>query len=87
MAPVPLHVVDHPIAQDILLSLRDKATAPDAFRQMARRISLILTLEATRDLPQRDDVTEVIIDQAVVEGRSKPQLKKPGQAKTDKNAA
>jgi uracil phosphoribosyltransferase len=49
---VPLHLVAHPIAQDILLSLRDKQTPPDVFRQMARRISLLLTLEATRDLPQ-----------------------------------
>ena len=40
------------------------------------------------DLPQRDDISEVIIDQAVVEGRSKPQLKKPGRgASSDKNAA
>lgn len=53
MARVPLHLVEHPIAQDILLSLRDADTQPDAFRQMARRISLLLTLEATRDLPQR----------------------------------
>jgi uracil phosphoribosyltransferase len=48
---VPLHLVDHPIAQDFVLSLRDKRTTPDTFRQMARRISLVLTLEATRDLP------------------------------------
>jgi acetyl-CoA C-acetyltransferase len=33
------------------------------------------------------DVSEVIIDQAVVEGRRKPQLKKPGRAASDKNAA
>jgi ATP-dependent Clp protease ATP-binding subunit ClpX len=40
------------------------------------------------DLPQRDDISEVIIDQAVVEGRAKPQLKKPGRgASSDKNAA
>jgi uracil phosphoribosyltransferase len=64
MSPVPLHVVDHPIAQDILLSLRDKTTAPDAYRQMARRISLILTLEATRDLPQQDAGVETPVGPA-----------------------
>jgi uracil phosphoribosyltransferase len=47
---VPLHVVDHPIAQDLLLSLRDKTTPSDTFRQLARRLSTVLTLEATRDL-------------------------------------
>jgi uracil phosphoribosyltransferase len=50
---VAVHLLDHPIGQDILLSLRDKETQSDAFRQMARRISLLLTVEATRDLPQR----------------------------------
>jgi uracil phosphoribosyltransferase len=55
---VPVHVVDHPIAQDLLLSLRDKATPNDTFRQLARRISLVLTLEATRDLATRTDTVE-----------------------------
>ena len=48
-----LTVVDHPIAQDLLLSLRDQATPSDTFRQLARRLSLVLTLEATRDLATR----------------------------------
>jgi uracil phosphoribosyltransferase len=55
---VPVHLVTHPIAQDILLSLRDKTTASDVFRQMARRISLLVTLEATKDLPQREGIVE-----------------------------
>lgn len=53
-----VHVVDHPLAQDILLSLRDKTTAPDVFRQMARRISLLLTVEATRDLERHPATVE-----------------------------
>jgi uracil phosphoribosyltransferase len=55
---VSLHVVSHPIAQDILLALRDKRTRPDTFRAMARRISLVLTTEATRDLPTRTTTVE-----------------------------
>jgi uracil phosphoribosyltransferase len=55
---VPLHVVDHPIAQDLLLSLRDKGTPNDTFRHLARRLSLVLTLEATRDLGTRRDTVE-----------------------------
>jgi uracil phosphoribosyltransferase len=48
---VPVHVVHHPIAQDALLALRDKTTRPGHFRRLARRLSLILTIEATRKLP------------------------------------
>ena len=53
-----LHVVDHPIAHDLLLSLRDKSTPSDTFRQLARRLSLVLTLEATRDLETRTTTVE-----------------------------
>jgi uracil phosphoribosyltransferase len=58
MAPVPLHLVDHPIGQDLLLSLRDKTTPSDTFRQLAQRLSLVLTMEATRDLPTRAETVE-----------------------------
>lgn len=51
---VPLHIVSHPVVQDILLRLRDRHTPPDTFRVMARRISLLLTAEATRDIPWRE---------------------------------
>ncbi len=48
---VPVHVIDHPVAQDALASLRDKTTRTSQFRQLARRISLILAAEVSRDLP------------------------------------
>ena len=51
--PVPVHLVQHPIVQDILLKLRDASTGPDVFRAMARRISLLIAAEATCDLPNR----------------------------------
>jgi uracil phosphoribosyltransferase len=56
--PVPLHLVEHPIVHDILLKLRDSSTRPDTFRAMARRISLLLAAEATRDLPTRPAVVQ-----------------------------
>ncbi len=59
-----LHVVDHPIAHDLLLSLRDKATPSDTFRQLARRLSLVLTLEATRDLGTRSASVETPVGPA-----------------------
>ncbi len=47
---MPVHVIDHPVAQDALASLRDKTTETGRFRQLARRISLILATEASRSL-------------------------------------
>jgi uracil phosphoribosyltransferase len=48
---VPVHVVEHPLVQDSLLALRDATTAPDAFRRIGRRISVLLAAEALRDVP------------------------------------
>ena len=47
---MPLHVVRHPIIEDSLARLRDKRTDCDEFRRLARRVSLLLAAEATRDL-------------------------------------
>jgi uracil phosphoribosyltransferase len=48
---VPVHIVQHPIAQDALLSLRDRATSASHFRRLTYRLSLLLAIEATRKLP------------------------------------
>ena len=48
-----LTVVDHPLAQHLLASLRDRETPPDVFRSLTRRLTLTLVLEATRDLESR----------------------------------
>lgn len=47
---MPLHVVKHPLVEDVLAGLRDKSTPHDVFRGLARRVSLLLIVEATRDL-------------------------------------
>ncbi len=47
---MPLHVLDHPLAQHVLTHLRDKKTKPVLFRTLSYQISLLLALEATRDL-------------------------------------
>ncbi|MEO7995110.1 MAG: uracil phosphoribosyltransferase [bacterium] len=44
-------VVEHPVLAHALVHLRDKHTAPAAFRDAARQIAIGLLLEATRDLP------------------------------------
>jgi uracil phosphoribosyltransferase len=51
--PVPLHLVDHPLVDDALATLRDKRTAPNHFRQACTRISVLLVAEALRDIPTR----------------------------------
>lgn len=48
---MPVHLIDHPVAQDALASLRDKTTSTSDFRRLARRISLIVAAEASRALP------------------------------------
>lgn len=48
---VPFHLIEHPLAQDALLELRDQATEPPEFRRAAHRISLFLAAEALRDIP------------------------------------
>jgi uracil phosphoribosyltransferase len=44
-------VVDHPLAEHLLVSLRDRTTPPPVFRTLAKRLALALALEAIRDLP------------------------------------
>jgi uracil phosphoribosyltransferase len=46
-----VHVVEHPLVQDILMQLRDATTSPEDFRQLTGRISVLLAAEALRDLP------------------------------------
>lgn len=48
---MPVHLVDHPVAQDALLALRDKTTTPSHFRRLTRRVSQIVAVDATRRLP------------------------------------
>jgi uracil phosphoribosyltransferase len=47
---VGVHFVGHPIAQDALTALRRRDTPPSEFRGLAHRLSLIVILEATREL-------------------------------------
>jgi uracil phosphoribosyltransferase len=65
---VPLHIVDHPLVHDALLSLRDKRTPPEHFRRAATRISVLLTAEALRDVPTADATVETPLGPAA--GRS-----------------
>lgn len=48
-------VVDHPLAQHLLTALRDEETPPPLFRSLTKRLTTVLMLEATRDLPTADE--------------------------------
>jgi ATP-dependent Clp protease ATP-binding subunit ClpX len=52
-----------------------------------RAIMENLMLEVMYELPQRDDVTEVLIDAAVVAGRRKPTLRRATKAEPKQDAA
>jgi uracil phosphoribosyltransferase len=65
---VPLHRVNHPLVHDALVELRDARTAPPAFRRAANRISVLLAVEALRDLPNAAAVVQTPLGPA--EGRS-----------------
>jgi len=44
------HVIDHPLVDHHLAELRDRNTEPEQFRALVRRLTFLLTCEATRDL-------------------------------------
>lgn len=46
-----VHVVDHPLLAHKLTILRDKNTSTKDFREIVSEIGMLLTYEATRDLP------------------------------------
>lgn len=62
-----VHVVEHPLVHDALVTLRDARTSPELFRRMAVRISLVLAAEATRDLPASPVTVQTPL--AAAEGR------------------
>jgi uracil phosphoribosyltransferase len=51
---MPVTVVDHPLAQHLLTGLRDQDTPPPVFRTLAKRLTLVLVVEAVRGLPAGD---------------------------------
>jgi uracil phosphoribosyltransferase len=55
---MPLHVLQHPLGTHVLTHLRDKTTKPVLFRTLSYQISLLLALEATRDLATEEKAIE-----------------------------
>ena len=61
-----VHVIRHPLVEDVLAALRDRHTPSDTFRQLARRVSLLVAAEATRDLPLAEATVETPLEEATV---------------------
>jgi uracil phosphoribosyltransferase len=59
---MPLHVLPHPLGAHVLTHLRDKTTKPALFRTLSYQISLLLALEATRDLATEEKKIETPLE-------------------------
>lgn len=57
-------VVDHPLAEHLLTSLRDRTTAPPVFRTLSKRLALALALEAIRDMPTEEVAVQTPLEPA-----------------------
>ncbi len=60
-----LRVLGHPLASHILTHLRDRTTKPATFRTLTYQLTLLLAIEATRDLPVEDKPIETPLEPAV----------------------
>lgn len=60
-----LHILDHPLAAHVITHLRDKTTKPATFRTLCYQISLLLAIEATRDLPTENKTVETPLEAVV----------------------
>ena len=56
-----VHVMDHPLVAHKLTILRDKNTSVKDFRELVSDIGMLLTYEATRDLPLTEKEVETPI--------------------------
>lgn len=51
---MPLHILHHPLAAHIMTHLRDVTTKPATFRTLCYQLSLLLAIDATKDLPTEE---------------------------------
>ena len=56
-----VHVMDHPLVAHKLTIMRDKSTSVKDFRELVSEIGMLITYEATRDLPLTTKTVETPI--------------------------
>ena len=61
-----VHVMDHPLVAHKLTIMRDKNTSVKDFRELVSEIGMLITYEATRDLPLTTKTIETPICEAQV---------------------
>ena len=59
---MPLHLLTHPLAAHALTHLRDRTTKPATFRTLCHHVSVLLALEATRDLALRETTLDTPLE-------------------------
>ncbi|MEX1038802.1 MAG: uracil phosphoribosyltransferase [Acidimicrobiia bacterium] len=69
---MPLTVLEHPLAEDLLTELRKTSTEPPQFRQTAERLGYLLVAEALADMKTEDEQIDTPLE--TMTGR---QLKRP----------
>jgi uracil phosphoribosyltransferase len=57
-----LSVLDHPLAAHIITHLRDKTTKPATFRSLAYQLTLMLAIDATRDLATEEKAVQTPLE-------------------------
>jgi ATP-dependent Clp protease ATP-binding subunit ClpX len=72
---------------DAVKAIAAKAIDLKTGARALRSIMETIMLEVMYELPQRDDVSEVVIDAAVVAGKRRPTLKKNRKGETNQDAA
>ncbi len=60
-----LHILNHPLAAHVITHLRDKTTKPATFRTLTYQISLLLAVEATRDMVTTEKKIETPLETVV----------------------
>lgn len=58
-----LHILKHPLAAHIMTHLRDVTTKPATFRTLAYQLSLLLAIDATRDLPTEEKIIQTPLEE------------------------
>lgn len=59
-----LYVSDHPLIQNKMAMLRDENTGAKDFREIVGEVAMLLSYEATRDLPLRDTLVQTPVAEA-----------------------
>ena len=67
-----LTVIQHPLVTHVLTHLRDKTTKPALFRTLCDQITLLLALEATRDLATEEKTIDTPLEPFIGRVLAKP---------------